>query len=130
MVKGAFVPEEAERIHGEAWDPSAAARYSSHQQQVERSYSYLAGVREDRQGILGISLLTTHPRRFDVRFTSTAEIIKGMLNLHGVGSTPGSCPAEVGPATMARELRLNHRDHTVYISHGKTTCCSGPIRPR
>ncbi|HEX7336040.1 MAG TPA: hypothetical protein VF252_02435 [Gemmatimonadales bacterium] len=182
-VKGAFVPEEAERVHREAWDLSAPARYSSHPQQIERSYSYLARVRHDRQSILGIGLLTTHPRRFDVRFKSTADIIKAIrkvvpkqgpdslapidrvrlvlkeekaayqprlvltietvrqyscrgysidydlrqdadtlrVNLHGVGSTPGPCPAAVGPALLSRELRLNHRDHTVYISHGKRT---------
>jgi len=184
-TRGAFVPEEAERIHREIWGLAAPSRYTSNQQQIERSYSYLARARrnEEVQGILSIRLLSTQPYRFDVRIRATAGIMKPIrklatklkvdplmpidrvrlvlqeergpyeprlilslttarqfdclgyyidydlrqdadtlrLTLHGAGKKPGPCPAEVGPAVLSRDLRLSHRDYTVYVTHRDRT---------
>lgn len=79
QVKGAFGPDEAERVHREIWGLAGATRHGDQRQQIVRSYSYLARDKDEReQALLGIRLLSTQPYLFDVRLRATPRIMKAI----------------------------------------------------
>ena len=81
LVKGAYVPDEADRIHREASNLKLGP--AAHQQQLNRSYSYLVRDKDDEnsQGVLHIQLLTTQPSRFDVRLWAHPPVMKAIRKL-------------------------------------------------